>query len=148
MLKYHREAYGTYLDDEEEWIIASHWISAWDAASPIGMILGSLFGGWFQDKTGRRLTLGLGTVTSVIGILIVWCSQYAAYGDTRNGIFMFGKVFLGLSCGMIVTSTQTYMVSSSLFDLPSLTSSSPKCCQPHSVAQFLHFSQYSSCWVS
>ncbi|KEF58235.1 uncharacterized protein A1O9_06161 [Exophiala aquamarina CBS 119918] len=102
-----KEAFGVYY--QGEWIIASHWISLWDAAGPIGMLIGSLFGGWFQDKVGRKISLGTGSLSSCVGILIVWCAQYPTIGNTRNGIFMFGKIFQGVTCGIIVTTCQTYM---------------------------------------
>ena len=73
------------------------------------MLIGSIAGGWLQDKIGRRIALGCGSITSVISVLVSWCSQYAPFGDTRNGIFMFGRICQGMTSGVIVTTAQTYM---------------------------------------
>jgi len=100
-----RKVYGVLRDDE--WIIESRWMSAWNAASPIGIMIGSLSGGVIQDRWGRRLSLGLGSVTSVLGVAIVWCSQYA--NGSRHGVFLLGKICQGITIGIAVSTAQTYM---------------------------------------
>ncbi|OCT49090.1 sugar transporter [Cladophialophora carrionii] len=91
---------------EDEWIIESRWMSAWNAGSPIGMVLGALAGGFLLDHFGRRLSLGLGTLSSTVGVAVVWASQYSG---SPQGIFLLGKVLMGLAIGVVVTATQTYM---------------------------------------
>ncbi|KAF2025397.1 MFS general substrate transporter [Setomelanomma holmii] len=54
---------------EGKWILPSTWLALWNIASPIGAMAGSLFGGWLQDKIGRRLALALSSFLSAIGIL-------------------------------------------------------------------------------
>lgn len=101
----HRKVYGVLRDDE--WIIESRWMGAWNAGSPIGIMLGSLAGGVIQDRWGRRLSLGIGSVTSVLGVAIVWCSQYA--NGSRHGVFLLGKICQGVTIGIAVCTAQTYM---------------------------------------
>ena len=82
-------------------------MSAWNAASPVGMMLGSLVGAVLMDNYGRRLSLGLGSVSSSIGVAVIWASQY---NDKSNqGIFLLGKFLMGLAIGVVVCATQTYM---------------------------------------
>lgn len=70
-------------------------------------MLGALAGGAIQDRWGRRISLGLGSISSALGVAIVWCSQYA--GGSRNGIFMLGKLCQGYTIGIAVCTAQTYM---------------------------------------
>ncbi|KIX10098.1 uncharacterized protein Z518_01179 [Rhinocladiella mackenziei CBS 650.93] len=103
-----RKDYGVLVDDE--WIIASEWMSAWNAASPIGIMLGSILGGALQDRKGRRASLAIGCLTSTIGVAVVFSSQYADQsGAARPAIFMVGKFLQGLTIGTAVCAAQTYM---------------------------------------
>jgi MFS family permease len=99
-----RHDYGVLY--EEEWIIESKWMSAWNAGSPIGMMLGALAGGVLLDHYGRRLSLGLGSLSSSVGVAVIWASQYS---ESPQGIFLLGKLLMGLAIGVVVTATQTYM---------------------------------------
>ncbi|KIW65451.1 hypothetical protein PV04_07710 [Phialophora macrospora] len=96
--------YGVFYEDE--WIIESKWMSAWNAGSPIGMMLGALAGGVLIDHYGRRLSLGLGSLSSSVGVAVIWVSQYSG---NPQGIFLLGKLLMGLAIGVVVTATQTYM---------------------------------------
>ncbi|KEF59050.1 uncharacterized protein A1O9_03893 [Exophiala aquamarina CBS 119918] len=100
-----QKVYGVWRDDE--WIIESRWMGAWNAGSPIGIMLGSLAGGAIQDRWGRRASLGIGSVTSVLGVAVVWCSQYA--NGSRHGVFLLGKICQGVTIGIAVCTAQTYM---------------------------------------
>lgn len=82
-------------------------MGAWNAGSPIGIMLGSLAGGVIQDRWGRRLSLGIGSVSSALGVAVVWCSQYA--NGSRHGVFMLGKLCQGTTIGIAACTAQTYM---------------------------------------
>lgn len=79
----------------------------WNAASPIGMILGSIAAGILQDRCGRRLTLALGSGCSSIAVAILYASTYSASG--QQAVFMVGKIVQGLTVGTAVCTIQTYM---------------------------------------
>ncbi|KAJ9610482.1 hypothetical protein H2200_005259 [Cladophialophora chaetospira] len=96
--------YGVLYNDE--WIIESKWMSAWNAGSPIGMMLGALAGGIFIDHFGRRFSLALGSLSSTVGVAVIWVSQYI---ESRQGIFLLGKLTIGFAIGMVVCAAQTYM---------------------------------------
>lgn len=70
---------------------------------------GSIFGGYFQDRYGRRWSLAFGTVLSAIGVAICYVSDLPETADARRGVFLAGKAFLGGAIGMIMTTCQTYM---------------------------------------
>jgi MFS family permease len=101
-----REDFGVFHNGK--WIISAKWLALWDGANPLGMVVGSIFAGWFQDRFGRKPSLAVGTFASVIGVLVIWCCQYPAETETRCGLFMFGKILSGVTCGIVLATSQTY----------------------------------------
>ncbi|EAT79677.2 hypothetical protein SNOG_12877 [Parastagonospora nodorum SN15] len=47
---------------EGQWILPSTWLALWNVASPIGAMAGSLLGGWFNDRVGRKKALAISLV--------------------------------------------------------------------------------------
>ncbi|KAJ5701104.1 Major facilitator superfamily domain general substrate transporter [Penicillium malachiteum] len=92
-----------------KYIIPSMWLSLWNAASPIGMMFGSLFGGYFQDRGGRRLALAIGSFLSVIAVAICYVADLPDDIDSRRGVFLAGKLFQGMCIGILLCVVQTYM---------------------------------------
>ena len=82
-------------------------MSAWNAGSPVGMMIGALAGGILLDNFGRRFSLGLGSLSSIVGVAVIWASQYG--GGSRQGVFLLGKFLVGLAIGGVVCTAQTYM---------------------------------------
>lgn len=103
----YRKDYGEFNETKNEWSIPSKWLSLWNASSPLGMMLGSITGGWLQDRFGRRVSLGLGSLTSALGVAVVFVSAYS--GDSRQVVLGAGKFTQGLTIGVVVTTTQTYI---------------------------------------
>jgi len=99
-----REVFGEKYEDH--YIIPSVWLSTWSVAFPIGSMLGAATGGWLQDRTGRKWTLGLGSIISIAAILTCYIADTAA--DKRSAMFG-GKLMEGIAVGLIACSTQTYM---------------------------------------
>ncbi|KAJ4363590.1 hypothetical protein N0V83_009886 [Neocucurbitaria cava] len=91
------------------WIIPSSWLALWNVASPIGAMLGSLFGGWLQDKIGRRLALGLCSFCSAIGVAIMYISYLPPAITGRRVAFLVGKFVQGGAVGAVTVACQTYM---------------------------------------
>lgn len=79
----------------------------WNAASPIGMMIGSVAAGTLQDRYGRRLTLALGSGCSAIAVTIIFASTYTNNG--QQAVFMVGKMVQGFTIGIAVCTIQTYM---------------------------------------
>ena len=71
------------------------------------MTFGALAAGSLQDRLGRRPCLVLGSLLSVTGVALVYVAVDT--GSARQGVFLSGKFLQGLTIGLVVTVTQTYM---------------------------------------
>ncbi|KAJ5110484.1 hypothetical protein N7532_001019 [Penicillium argentinense] len=92
-----------------KYIIPSEWLSLWNAASPIGMMIGSLMGGYYQDRGGRRLALATGSFLSAIAVAMCYVADLPDDIESRRGLFFAGKLFQGLCIGILLCVVQTYM---------------------------------------
>ncbi|KAJ5652881.1 hypothetical protein N7507_010307 [Penicillium longicatenatum] len=92
-----------------KYIIPSMWLSLWNASSPIGMMIGSIFGGHFQDRGGRRLALAIGSFLSAIAVAICYVADLPDDIESRRGVFLAGKLFQGICIGILLCVVQTYM---------------------------------------
>lgn len=72
-------------------------------------MVGSLAGGLFQDRYGRRFSLAIGSFLSAIGVAVCFVSNLSPDIHTRRVIFLVGKGFQGGAIGMVMTTSQTYM---------------------------------------
>ena len=70
---------------------------------------GSLFGGWFQDRVGRRTALASSSFLSALAVAIMYVSYLPADINGRRGCFSAGKFFQGAAIGAVMAATQTYM---------------------------------------
>lgn len=85
------------------------WLSLWNVSSCIGLMVGSVFCGYYQDRVGRRFTLATGSCLSAIAVAICYVSDLPDDIDTRRGVFFAGKLFQGVCIGILLCVTQTYM---------------------------------------
>lgn len=85
------------------------WLSLWNVSSCIGVMFGSIVGGYYQDRRGRRITLAIGSFLSTIAVAICYISDLPDGMETRRGVFFAGKLFHGISIGILLCVTQTYM---------------------------------------
>ena len=85
------------------------WLSLWNVASPIGMMIGSIIGGQFQDRGGRRISLAAGAFLSAIAVAICYVADLPDDITARRGVFFVGKLFQGLCLGILLCVVQTYM---------------------------------------
>lgn len=99
--------YGEWFEDK--WIIPSMWLSFWLAFGPLGNAVGSLVGGWIQDRIGRKYSLMIGSVISGIAVAIIFVSNLPADIDSKRGVFLAGKVVQGFSVGIIKITAMTYV---------------------------------------
>lgn len=72
-------------------------------------MLGSLCGGWLQDRIGRRLALGISSFLSAVGVAVMYISYLPADITGRRVAFLMGKFFQGGAIGAVMASCQTYM---------------------------------------
>ena len=94
---------------EGKWILPSTWLALWNVASPLGAMGGSVFGGWLQDKIGRRLALAISSFLSALAVAIMYISYLPADINGRRVAFLMGKFFQGGAIGAVMASCQTYM---------------------------------------
>ncbi|KAF2112652.1 major facilitator superfamily domain-containing protein [Lophiotrema nucula] len=92
-----------------QWILPSSWLALWNVSSPIGAMIGSLAGGWFQDRVGRRMALGISSFLSAVAVAVMYTSYLPEDINGRRGCFFAGKLFQGMAVGAVMAATQTYM---------------------------------------
>ena len=69
-------------------------------------MIGAVFGGWIQDLFGRRCTLGIGGIFSILAIAVCYVSDLTS---SKNAALFGGKLFEGVAIGTIMCSTQTLL---------------------------------------
>lgn len=94
---------------EGEWILPSIWLALWNVASPLGAMVGAVFGGWLQDKIGRRLALGISSFLSALAVAVMYISYLPDDINGRRVAFLMGKLFQGGAIGAVMAACQTYM---------------------------------------
>ncbi|TID25418.1 MFS general substrate transporter [Venturia nashicola] len=90
-------------------IIPAMWLGIWQAASPIGIMVGAMIAGLVQEKTGRRICLILGALIGVLGIATCFGSSYVGSLEARRVVYLVGKWVEGICSGMVICTTQTYV---------------------------------------
>lgn len=73
------------------------------------MAIGSLLGGWAQDRFGRRRTIGVASVWQAATITICFLADEAPSTGTRGAMYFAGKLAQGIGIGGILSAMQTYM---------------------------------------
>lgn len=104
-----RKDFGIFYKPDNKWILPSTWLALWNIASPIGAMIGSIFGGWLQDRIGRRYALAISSFLSALAVAVMYISYLPAHIDGRRVAFLMGKFFQGGSIGAVMASCQTYM---------------------------------------
>ena len=99
--------YGEIFEGKQ--IIPYLWLSLWNAANPMGMAIGSLFGGWLQDRIGRRLSLMVGSFICAAGVAVIFFSHLATTITAMRAVFFIGKVVQGVSIGSLKITALAYM---------------------------------------
>ena len=102
-----RKDFGIFY--EGEWILPSTWLALWNVASPIGAMIGSIFGGWLQDRIGRRFALAISSFLSAIAVAVMYISYLPDDRTGRRVAFLVGKFLQGSSVGAVMAACQTYM---------------------------------------
>ncbi|WYZ46734.1 hypothetical protein EsH8_IX_000959 [Colletotrichum jinshuiense] len=92
-----------------KWIIPSYWVSLWSASIPLGMAIGSVLAGWFQDRFGRKMTLRTGSIICAVGVAGIFFSYLPSNIEAMRSMFFVGKVVQGLAIGMLKVTAMTYI---------------------------------------
>lgn len=72
-------------------------------------MVGSAIGGPFQDRVGRRWSLGTSSMLCSAGVAICFLSNLPSAPNGRRGTFTAGKFVEGAAIGTMLCTTQTYM---------------------------------------
>ena len=72
-------------------------------------MVGSAIGGPFQDRVGRRWSLGVSSILCSAGVAICFLSNLPSVPNGRRGTFTAGKFVEGAAVGTMLCTTQTYM---------------------------------------
>lgn len=99
--------FGTPYDGT--YIIQSVWLSCWNAATAIGLMCGSLGGGWLEDRYGRRMSLLTGSLNSAVALVLNYVPYLLDNENSRRGTYLTGRVLQGFALGIIGSTSQTFM---------------------------------------
>ncbi|CAI7588283.1 unnamed protein product [Penicillium manginii] len=98
-----------YGPDKNEYIIPSMWLSLWSALGAVGQILGALVSPSWQDRSGRRIPMVVGTVVSAAAVAVIYTSYLPTDINARRAVFLIGEIIQGLGVGVLTTTAQTYI---------------------------------------
>ncbi|TVY64429.1 MFS transporter fmqE [Fusarium oxysporum f. sp. cubense] len=90
-------------------ILPAIWLGLWNGLVQAGTAAGALFAGWFQDRFGRRASFALGGLLGMIGTAFSYTCGMPDDMEARRGLFLFAKIVIGMGCGMLMSSCQTYI---------------------------------------
>lgn len=90
-------------------IIPSFWLSMWLALPAAGAALGSVVGGWMQDRIGRKFSLMIGSVVSAVSVALIFFSFLPPTENSRRMMLTAGLTVQGFSVGVIKTTCLTYV---------------------------------------
>lgn len=102
-----RRDFGVQLNGQ--WILPSLWLGLWNFISPGCSMVGSIAGGFFQDRFGRRRSLGMGSFLCAVGVAVCFVSNRPVAINGRRAAFLVGKGFQGGAIGMVMATAQTHM---------------------------------------
>lgn len=90
-------------------VIPALWLALWNAFVQAGAACGSVGAGWFQDRFGRRASFLQGGIFGLAGTTICYTSALADDIEARRGMFLAGKILIGLGCGVLMSACQTWI---------------------------------------
>ncbi|KAM0405815.1 hypothetical protein HYE67_010146 [Fusarium culmorum] len=86
-----------------------NWLSLWLGLPPAGAAIGSLLGGWLQNKIGRKFTLMMGTLVSAVAIACMFFSHIPEPLDTKRMLLTAGLTIQGFTVGIIRGACVTWV---------------------------------------
>ncbi|KAG5656953.1 hypothetical protein KAF25_011122 [Fusarium avenaceum] len=104
----------TFVNDYGEKIkgkmdIPGNWLSLWMGLPPAGAAFGSILGGWLQNKIGRKWTLFMGTMVSVVAIACMFFSHVPEPLATKRMLLTAGLTIQGFTVGVIKGTCVTWV---------------------------------------
>lgn len=94
------EQYGVF--ENGAYVVPAYWQSLWNAIPQLTTGLGAWLSGPISDRFGRRWSLFIAGLLSVIGVAIV-------YTSSTPSVFLVGKMINSLGLGAALSAGQTYI---------------------------------------
>lgn len=94
------EQFGVF--ENNAYVVPAYWQSLWNAIPQLTTGLGAWLSGPISDRFGRRWSLFIAGVLSIIGVAIV-------YTSSTPPIFLIGKMVNSLGLGAALAAGQTYV---------------------------------------
>ncbi|KAH7126513.1 maltose permease MAL61 [Dactylonectria estremocensis] len=93
----------------ESFILPAMWLGLWNAFVQIGIMAGAAANSVFIDKFGRRLGFILGGVIGTAAVGAIYAADDMESLSGKRGVFLLGKTILGVSLGVLLSTSQTYV---------------------------------------
>ncbi|WWC90021.1 uncharacterized protein L201_004951 [Kwoniella dendrophila CBS 6074] len=111
---YFRHDFGYKFGDE--YVVPARWQSAFNSVGSIGGMFGGIAVGWIADHIGRRGSIGIACLISIMSIFIqFFCPPH------KNALLLVGKLINGVSLGMYISSSSAYCAEISPVTLRGIT---------------------------
>lgn len=94
--------FGEFDPVTQGFIVPAYWQSLWNAIPQLTTGLGAWFSGPISDRYGRRWSLFIAGVLSIIGVAIVYTASTPA-------VFLVGKMINSIGLGAALAAGQTYV---------------------------------------
>ncbi|KAM0723777.1 hypothetical protein Q7P37_000767 [Cladosporium fusiforme] len=94
---------------EGRYFIPVAWLSAWAVSTNIGLMVGAVLFGWFQDRFGRRTSLIVTSLVCSLSVAVCYISDMPSDIDVKRGVFFLAKTIQGFSVGGIMVTIQTWL---------------------------------------
>ncbi|KAF5024844.1 hypothetical protein F66182_3083 [Fusarium sp. NRRL 66182] len=99
--------YGKEMNGKME--IPGNWLSLWMGLPPTGAALGAFLGGWLQNRIGRKFSLLVGTIVSIIAIACIFFSHLPEPVNVKRIMLTAGLTIQGSSVGIIKLTCMTWV---------------------------------------
>ncbi|QPG75842.1 hypothetical protein FOA43_003225 [Brettanomyces nanus] len=99
-----RKAYGYYDEATSGWVIRAKYQSGWNGGSFGCQVLGAFFAGWYNDKFGRKSSLAISCIITIIGNTV---AITAPVGHPIN--LVMAKCVIGIGIGILVSTCPVYL---------------------------------------
>ncbi|KAG1729525.1 maltose permease, partial [Suillus paluster] len=114
-----RRDFGSFVNIEEQYVLAASWQSAFNSISSVGGMAGAFSLGHISELFGRRGAVAVACLVSIVGILVQFLTP-----AHKNGMLLAGKLINGFSLGMFVSSAGSYCAEVSPLALRGITTAS------------------------
>ncbi|KAL7418360.1 hypothetical protein Q5752_006818 [Cryptotrichosporon argae] len=99
----------TYTDGVKSCAMSTSKQSAGSGVGPAGIMTGCLIAMWFNAQYGRKKSLFLMAILSIVGCIIEMTSSLGKTADSKFGQFLGGKIINSMAMGMAMNVVPVYL---------------------------------------